>query len=131
MPCRSRPRCAGPGDAHLPAGVRLVNWYDQSELVTQSAASVRDAVIIGLVLAAGVLYLFLRSVRVMLIAMLVVPATVAITVLLLALFGLSFNIMTLGGIAAAVGLLIDDVIVMIEHIARSVGRWRGAVRTAA
>ena len=109
----------------LPAGVRLVNWYDQSQLVTQSAASVRDAVIIGLALAASVLYLFLRSARVVLIVMLVVPATIAITVLLLALFGLSFNIMTLGGIAAAVGLLIDDVIVMIEHIARSVGT-RGA-----
>ncbi len=105
----------------LPAGVRLVNWYDQSELVTQSAASVRDAVLIGLLLAGLVLYAFLRSVRVVLIAMLVVPAAIAITVLLLSLFGLSFNIMTLGGIAAAVGLLIDDVIVMIEHIAFRVG----------
>jgi multidrug efflux pump subunit AcrB len=105
----------------LPAGVRMVNWYDQSELVTQSAGSVRDAVLIGLVLAAIVLILFLRSWRITLIAVLVVPATLASAILVLSLLGMSFNIMTLGGIAAAVGLLIDDVIVMVEHIARRAG----------
>ncbi|MEA1085007.1 efflux RND transporter permease subunit [Sphingomonas sp. CD22] len=105
----------------LPVGVRLVNWYDQSELVTQSVASVRDAVLIGLVLAALVLLLFLRSWRVTLVAIIVVPATLAATVLVLSILGMSFNIMTLGGIAAAVGLLIDDVIVMVEHIARRAG----------
>jgi multidrug efflux pump subunit AcrB len=105
----------------LPPGVKLDNWYDQSELVLQSAASVRDAVLIGLVLAGVVLILFLRNVRVMLIASLVVPGTLAASVLLLSVFGMSFNIMTLGGIAAAVGLVIDDAIVMIEHIARRAG----------
>jgi multidrug efflux pump subunit AcrB len=84
----------------------------------QSAASVRDAVLIGLVLAALVLLFFLRSWRVTLVAVIVVPATLAATVLVLSVLGMSFNIMTLGGIAAAVGLLIDDVIVMVEHIAR-------------
>ena len=105
----------------LPAGVKLINWYDQSELVTQSAASVRDAVLIGLVLAGVVLWLFLRSWRVTLVAALAVPATLAASILVLSLLGMSFNIMTLGGIAAAVGLLIDDVIVMVEHIARRAG----------
>jgi multidrug efflux pump subunit AcrB len=105
----------------MPPGVTLSNWYDQSQLVLQSAGSVRDAVLIGLVLAGVVLVLFLRNWRVTLIALLCVPATLAITVLLLSLFGLSFNIMTLGGIAAAVGLVIDDMIVMIEHIARRAG----------
>jgi multidrug efflux pump subunit AcrB len=105
----------------LPPGVKLVNWYDQSELVTQSVASVRDAVLIGLVLAAIVLLAFLRSWRVTLVAVIVVPATLAATVLVLSILGMSFNIMTLGGIAAAVGLLIDDVIVMVEHIARRAG----------
>ncbi|MBI0475227.1 efflux RND transporter permease subunit [Sphingomonas sp. MA1305] len=104
--------------ASLPPGTRLVSWYDQSELVTQSVASVRDAVLIGLTLAALVLLLFLRSWRITLIAAIVVPATLAATVLVLAILGMSFNIMTLGGIAAAVGLLIDDVIVMVEHIVR-------------
>ncbi|WP_029920071.1 efflux RND transporter permease subunit [Nevskia soli] len=113
-----RSRLAG---FQLPRGVKLSNWYDQSVLVVQSAGSVRDAVLIGLLLAGIVLILFLRNWRVTLIALLVVPATLAVTVLLLNLLGMSFNIMTLGGIAAAVGLVIDDVIVMIEHIARRAG----------
>jgi len=109
----------------LPAGVTLSNWYDQSTLVTDSAGSVRDAILIGLVLAGLVLFAFLRSLRVTLVAMLVVPATLATTVLLLFTLGMTFNIMTLGGIAAAVGLVIDDVITMIEHLARRAG-GRGA-----
>lgn len=105
----------------MPPGVVLSNWYDQSTLVTQSASSVRDAILIGLGLAGLVLLAFLRSLRVTLVAMLVVPATLATTVLLLYVLGLTFNIMTLGGIAAAVGLVIDDVITMVEHLARRAG----------
>jgi len=105
----------------LPAGVTLANWYDQSTLVTDSAGSVRDAILIGLGLAGLVLLAFLRSLRVTLVAMLAVPATLATTVLLLFALGMTFNIMTLGGIAAAVGLVIDDVITMIEHLARRAG----------
>jgi CzcA family heavy metal efflux pump len=115
----------------MPAGVKLSNWYDQSMLVTQSAGSVRDAILIGLVLAGIVLLVFLRSWRTTLVAMLVVPATLATTVLVLSLAGQSFNIMTLGGIAAAVGLVIDDVIVMIEHIARRAGASSGLTGRAA
>ena len=74
--------------------------------------------LIGLVLAALVLLLFLRNWRITLVAVIVVPATLAATVLVLLICGMSFNIMTLGSIAAAVGLLIDDVIVMVEHIVR-------------
>ncbi|WP_114240409.1 efflux RND transporter permease subunit [Dyella sp. C9] len=113
-----RARLAG---FRLPAGATLRSWYDQSELVMESAHSVRDAVLIGLLLAGKVLLLFLRNLRVTLIALLVVPVTLAVTVLLLQVLGLSFNIMTLGGIAAAVGLVIDDVIVMVEHVARRAG----------
>ena len=105
----------------MPPGVDVRSWYDQSVLVTQSAASVRDAVLIGLGLAGLVLLGFLRSWRVTMVAMLSVPATLATTILVLSLLGQSFNIMTLGGIAAAVGLVIDDVIVMVEHIARRAG----------
>jgi multidrug efflux pump subunit AcrB len=104
-----------------PDGVKVANWYDQSTLAVESAGSVRDAVLIGLVLSGIVLFLFLRNWRVILVAVLVVPATLLITVLLLQATGQSFNIMTLGGIAAAVGLIIDDVIVMVEHIARRAG----------
>lgn len=107
----------------MPPGVNLANWYDQSQLVTGAAGSVRDAILIGIVLAGLVLFLFLRNTRVIIVAMLVVPAVLAITVLLLHVLGMSFNMMTLGGMAAAVGLIIDDVIVMQEHIMR---RLKGA-----
>jgi CzcA family heavy metal efflux pump len=106
----------------LPKDVSLANWYDQSRLVVASAASVRDAILIGICLAALVLLLFLRNFKMTLIAMLVVPAVLAATVLLLQVLHMSFNIMTLGGMAAAIGLIIDDAIVMVEQIAR---RLRG------
>ena len=102
----------------LPEGVTIANWYDQSQLITQSASSVRDAIAIGVVLAALVLLVFLRSVKITLVAILVVPAVLASTMLLLNVLHMSLNIMTLGGMAAAVGLIIDDAIVMIEHIIR-------------
>ncbi|MDP9123465.1 MAG: efflux RND transporter permease subunit [Pseudomonadota bacterium] len=113
----------------LPPGITVASWYDQSDLVVASAASVRDAILIGAVLAAGVLLLFLRSLKVTLIAVVVVPTVLAITVLLLSLMNMSFNVMTLGGMAAAVGLIIDDAIVMTEHIIRRLRERRdqGAV----
>ena len=104
-----------------PKAIRLYKWYDQTQLVRSSIAALEEAILIGLVFAGIVLFAFLRNWRVTLVAMMVVPLSVLITVLLLALFGMTFNIMTLGGIAAAIGLLIDDVIVMIEHIARRTG----------
>lgn len=106
----------------LPPGVKIANWYDQSQLVTASAASVRDAILIGIVLAALVLFFFLRNLKITFIAILVVPAVLASTIVLLHILHMSFNIMTLGGMAAAVGLIIDDAIVMVEHIVR---RLRG------
>ncbi len=109
--------------SQLPPGVKLANWYDQSVLVVDSAASVRDAILIGIGLAVLVLFAFLRNFKITLIAAVVVPAVLAATVVLLYALGMSFNIMTLGGMAAAVGLIIDDAIVMIEHIVR---RLRGA-----
>jgi CzcA family heavy metal efflux pump len=102
----------------MPAGVHLSNWYDQSELVIASATSVRDAIMIGVVLAAFTLFAFLRSWKITAIAVALVPVVMAATILLLDVFGMGFNIMTLGGMAAAVGLVIDDAIVMIEHIVR-------------
>lgn len=105
----------------MPAGVQVANWYDQTQLVTGAAASVRDAILIGIVLAGLVLFVFLRNARVIAIALIVVPAVLAVTVLLLYVLGMSFNMMTLGGMAAAVGLIIDDVIVMLEHIMRRLG----------
>ncbi len=121
--------------AQLPPGIAIANWYDQSDLVVASAASVRDAILIGAVLAAAVLLVFLRNLKVTLIAVAVVPAVLAITVLLLNLLQMSFNVMTLGGMAAAVGLIIDDAIVMTEHIVRRLrehgSEARRTVRAAA
>ncbi len=108
--------------SHTPKGVVIANWYDQSQLIVDAALSVRDAVLIGICLAGGVLLLFLRNGKITLIAMVCVPAVLAATVLLLKLLHSSFNIMTLGGMAAAVGLIIDDAIVMVEHVIR---RLRG------
>lgn len=104
-----------------PRSIKLVKWYDQTELVRSSIGAVEEAIAIGLIFAALVVLAFLRNWRATLVAILVVPLSVCLTVLLLAALGMTFNIMTLGGIAAAIGLLIDDVIVMIEQIARRAG----------
>src|SRR5437016_2429825 len=104
----------------IPEGVKIADWYDQSDLIIASERSTRDAIVIGMVLAAFVLLIFLRDWKVTLIAILTVPAVLAATIVLLYVLKMSFNIMTLGGMAAAVGLIIDDAIVMVEHIVRRV-----------
>ena len=104
-----------------PPSIHIYKWYDQTQLVSSSISALEEAILIGLIFAALVLLGFLRNWRVTLVAMMVVPLSVLITVLVLSVLGMTFNIMTLGGIAAAIGLLIDDVIVMIEHIARRAG----------
>ena len=98
--------------------MNIATWYDQSELIIASATGVRDAMIIGSVLAALILMLFLRNLKLTLIAVIALPSVLAATVLLLYALNMSFNIITLGGMAAAVGLIIDDTIVMLEHIIR-------------
>ena len=110
----------------LPPGVHLVPFYDQSELVREAIASVRDAILIGLILACVILFLFLRDWSSSLIAGLVIPVTIAVTILFLWIIGQSFNLMTLGGLAAAIGLVIDDAIVVVENIV--VHRDRGESR---
>jgi CzcA family heavy metal efflux pump len=117
----------------LPKGVDLQPFYDQSDLVNDSIASVRDAVILGLVLASLIMVLFLRDWGTSLVAGLVIPATLAVTFIMLRLLGESFNLMTLGGLAAAVGLVIDDAIVVVENIVmhRDAGQSRAdAIRSA-
>ena len=117
----------------LPVGVQLEPFYDQSQLVRESIASVRDAILIGLVLACIILFLFLRDWRSSVVAGLVIPVTVAVTILVLYFIGQSFNLMTLGGLAAAIGLVIDDAIVVVENIVlhRDAGEGRvEAVRKA-
>ena len=117
----------------LPKGIELRPFYDQSELVNDSIKSVRDAILIGLVLASLIMVLFLRDWGTSLVAGLVIPATVAVTFIALRAIGESFNLMTLGGLAAAVGLVIDDAIVVVENIVmhRDKGQSRAeAIRSA-
>src|SRR5437667_747568 len=100
----------------LPAGVEMRPFYDQSNIVTESIGSVRDAIVIGLFLAGLIIWLFLRAWGTAVMTGLVVPVTMVVTFIAMKVLGQSFNLMTLGGLAAAVGLVIDDKIVVVENI---------------
>ena len=102
----------------LPPSVTVTPFYDQSELVVGAANAVRDAILLGALLAGLVLFLFLRSFRLMAITAAVLPAVLAGTCLILFAMGMHFDMMTLGGMAAAVGLIVDDAVVMLEHVMR-------------
>ena len=106
----------------LPSEVVFENCYDQGDFIMRSIAGTRDSIIIGVLLAMTVLVVFLRSWRVTLVIALIVPATIATTIVCIYAVGLTINIMTLGGIAAAVGLIIDDSIVVIENIFKQYAR---------
>jgi CzcA family heavy metal efflux pump len=110
----------------LPPGIKLLPYYDQSGLVREAIKSVRDAILIGLVLASIVIVVFLRDWGSSAVAGMVIPITIVITFIVLKALGESFNLMTLGGLAAAVGLVIDDAIVVIENIVlhRDLGQGR-------
>jgi len=100
----------------LSPSVHLEPFYDQSTIVKDSIASVRDAVLLGIILSSVILVLFLRDWGTSFVAGLVIPVTLLLTLIVLKLTGQSFNLMTLGGLAAAVGLVIDDAIVVLENI---------------
>ena len=110
----------------IPKDVRVAPYYDQSLLVRDSIDSVRDSILVGLLLSVVILYAFLRNWGTTAVAIVVIPVTILVTFLAMYLAGLSFDLMTLGGVAAAIGLVIDDAIVVVEniytHISR--GEWR-------
>ncbi|MCX6559404.1 MAG: efflux RND transporter permease subunit [Candidatus Aminicenantes bacterium] len=110
----------------LPSDMKLAFFYDQSEIVRSSVASVWEAILFGLALSVFILYAFLKNWGTTLVATLVIPVTVLITLLSMKITGLTFNLMTLGGIAAAIGLVIDDAIVVVEsiHAKRTSGKSR-------
>jgi CzcA family heavy metal efflux pump len=117
----------------LPSDLKLSFFYDQSLLVRASVRSVWEAIVFGLVLSVFILFLFLKSWRTTFVAILVIPVTILVTLLAIKAAGLSFNLMTLGGIAAAIGLVIDDAIVVVEaiHTKRRSGREKlAAIREA-
>ena len=100
----------------LPPDVRLAFFYDQSQFVREGVRSVWEAIFIGLALSIVVLFAFLRTVSTTIVAALAIPVTVLSTLVGMHIFHMSFNLMTLGGIAAAIGLVIDDAIVVVEAI---------------
>ena len=117
----------------LPPGTELRPFYDQSILVLESIKSVRDAILIGLIFASIILVVFLHDWGTSIVAGLVIPVTLTVTLIVLKLLGESFNLMTLGGLAAAVGLVIDDAIVVVENIVlhRDAGQSRSQAISSA
>jgi multidrug efflux pump subunit AcrB len=100
-------------------GITAHRYWDATDLIVASQVSLRDAIFVGALLALGVIYFFLRNLRMMLVAALVIPAALAISISAISLFGETLNIMSVGGLAIAVGLIIDDAIVVVEGIART------------
>lgn len=117
----------------IPKDVHVAAYYDQSLLVRDSINSVRDSILIGLLLSVVILYAFLRNWGTTLVAIVVIPVTILVTFLAMWLARLSFDLMTLGGVAAAIGLVIDDAIVVVENIYTHMSRGesrREAVQSA-
>jgi multidrug efflux pump subunit AcrB len=105
----------------LPAGIRITRVYDLAEFVEESIASVRDAILIGGLLAIVVLLVFLRDWRLTAIAALTLPMAIVPTFVFMWLFHGTINLMSLGGLAVAIGLVIDDAVVVVENIHRRAG----------
>ena len=103
----------------LPKDVRLVPYYKQADFVGDSITSIRDVLVIGLALAIFVVIIFLRSFRTSIVVLLTIPITLAVAITTLYAVGYTFNIMTLGAIAAAIGLMIDDAVIVVEQIHRN------------
>jgi CzcA family heavy metal efflux pump len=115
----------------LPRGVTIEPVYDQASLVGESMASVRDAILVGIALCAVVIALFLRDWRAGLLAAAAVPITLAISFAGMRLAHQTLNLMSLGGMAVAIGLVVDDAIVMVEAIARRRDEGGDAAMSAA
>ncbi len=111
-----RQRIAGLSRAH--PEYQFSVFYDQADLIHDAVGSVRDSIAIGLVLAVATIFFFIADVRTTLVAAAVIPATVLISCIVLRSLGMSFNLMTLGGIAAGIGLILDDAIVVVENFHR-------------
>jgi len=103
----------------LPKDVTIKPYYVQADFVNESVKSVTDSVWIGLLLAIVVAVIFLRSFKASATILITIPVTLCLTLLVLYVIGYTFNIMTLGAIAAAIGLIIDDAIVVVEQIHRT------------
>ena len=111
----------------LPAGIRISRVYDLAEFVEESIASVRDAILIGGFLAIVVLLVFLRDWRLTMIAAVTLPMAIVPTFVFMWLFGGTVNLMSMGGLAVAIGLVIDDAVVVVENVHRRAGEGGSSV----
>jgi CzcA family heavy metal efflux pump len=100
----------------LPSDYRIAYYYDQSQFVRASVGSVWECIVMGLIFSVFILFFFLKKVGSTFVAILVIPITILTTFVVMHILGLSYNLMTLGGIAAGIGLIIDDAIVVVEAI---------------
>src|SRR5262249_17961021 len=117
--------------AGLPSDVKVTRYWDQTRLISASQESLRDSILIGALLALIVIYVFLRSFGITLVAAAIIPVAMAITILIVERAGMALSLMSLGGLAIAVGLIIDEVIVVIESIARALADHPGTPRERA
>jgi cobalt-zinc-cadmium resistance protein CzcA len=102
----------------LPEGVKVVPYYDQATLVGKSVKTVIDALIFGVLLVAGVLLIFMGGLRASLVVALAIPFSIFFAFILMKIFGISANLMSLGGLAIAIGMMVDGTIVMVENVDR-------------
>ncbi|MEC4726121.1 CusA/CzcA family heavy metal efflux RND transporter [Shewanella sp. D64] len=100
----------------LPKGVTFEVFYDQSDLVTQAVTTVRDALLMAFVFIVVILALFLVNVRATLLVLLSIPVSICLALMVMSYFGMSANLMSLGGLAVAIGMLVDGSVVMVENI---------------
>ncbi|MEP6782684.1 MAG: efflux RND transporter permease subunit [Acidobacteriota bacterium] len=114
----------------LPSGITISRVYDLAEFVSEAIASVRDAILIGGFLAIIVLIVFLRNMRLTLIAALTLPLAVIPTFVFMRVFGGTINQMSMGGLAVAIGLVIDDAVVVVENIHRRAHEGAAGVEAA-
>ncbi len=102
----------------LPQNVKVNKWYDMTEFIKNAIGSVRDAIFLGAILTFVVLLLFLHKLRITLVTVTIIPVALLITFIFIKLAGMNLNLMSLGGLAAAIGILVDNAIVVIENIER-------------
>jgi CzcA family heavy metal efflux pump len=102
----------------FPKDVKVRKWYDMTDFIRSSIASVRDAILLGALLTVIILLLFLRRWRITLVTAMIIPVALLITFIFIKLLGMNLNLMSLGGLAAATGILVDNAIVVVENIER-------------
>lgn len=102
----------------LPEGVKVVPYYDQATLVSKCVKTVTDALIFGVLLVAGVLLIFMGGIRASLVVALSIPFSIFFAFILMRILGISANLMSLGGLAIAIGMMVDATIVIVENVDR-------------